>query len=55
MKDISIRFYNCTKNYTLSGAKRFLWARFNKTKNKSFLEKIEELDQGNKSIILGGI
>lgn len=55
IRDIVIKFYDCEKLYTLESAKKFLVARFMKTDNTKFLEKLTELMSGQKTIELKGI
>jgi len=55
MKEITIKFYACEKQYTKENAKKFLLSRFAKTNNTKFLDKLKELMNGETTIVLGGI
>lgn len=55
MTEIIIKFYSCEKRYTKENAKKFLMARFMKTNNIQFLDKLKELMNGATTIVLGGI
>ncbi len=55
MKEITIKFYACEKQYSKENAKKFLLSRFAQTNNIAFLDKLKELMNGATTIILGGI